>query len=245
MILYQFPGGDRVGSISAPCLKVEMALRLAGADYETRLLRKRGEVRRISRTGRLPVLEIDGERVVDSVAILDRLEKAFPDARLSPRDPQRRVRDRLWEHFATDSMYWCGYYLRWVRPDTRDGFFDALFRNAPATMRWVARRLVIPQQLRRAMVHGSGGKSAEAVDAELDRSLDMIETGLEGGPFLQGRERPARGDLALTSLLVQAGFRETLIELRDRILARPALVAHAGRVMDACTMKRTRWLEGC
>ncbi len=127
MILYQFPGGDRVGSISAPCLKVEMALRLAGADYETRLLRKRGEVRRVSRTGRLPVLEIDGERVVDSVAILDRLEKAFPDARLSPRDPQRRVRDRLWEHFATQ----------------RRGPFPSAWRSSPIALPSSKRSVIV------------------------------------------------------------------------------------------------------
>ena len=95
MILYQYPGGDRIRSISSPCLKVEMALRLAGAEYEAKYLTSQTAARNVSATGRLPVLEIGEERIVDSVKILDRIESEFPDAALSPDDPQQRVRDRL------------------------------------------------------------------------------------------------------------------------------------------------------
>ena len=123
--LYQYPGGDGLSSVSPPCMKIEMALRLLGAEFEVKNLTSIQQTRRVSETGRLPVLEADGERTADSIAILDRLERMFPDAALWPTDPAEHLRDRLWDHYATDSVYWLGFYLRWIRPDTSERFFRA------------------------------------------------------------------------------------------------------------------------
>ena len=42
---------------------------------------------------------------------------------------------------------------------------------------------------------------------------------------------------------VQPLQEEMMAALRDRIRARPKLVAHTRNVLDACGAKRTRWLE--
>ena len=63
VVLYQYPGGDGVGSISPPCLRVDLALRLLGIEFKRKDLRGSKAVQAISTTGRLPVLEIDGERL--------------------------------------------------------------------------------------------------------------------------------------------------------------------------------------
>lgn len=81
------------------------------------------------------------------------------------------------------------------------------------------------------------------VRAEMERAFDMLIAGLEGGPFLQGRAEPGRGDLACVSLLVQAGFRRTLTETMEQILSRPALASYIRVVLDACRMKLPAWLE--
>jgi glutathione S-transferase len=242
MILYQFPGGHGLSSISPPCMKIEMALRLIGASYEVTNLRSRSAVKRVSRTGRLPVLEIDGERIADSIDILDELERRFPDSPLSIADPTQRAHDRLWEHLATDHAYFIGYYLRWVAPENRKRMLDALFYRAPFFMRWGVPLFVRPM-IRRANLVGVGGKSLEQINRSLERCFDLLETGLAGGPFLQGRASPARGDLASASLMAQGGFRDTMPDFVERFDRRPALVEHTGRVLEACSMKLPDWLK--
>jgi len=242
LVLCTFPGGAGVPSVSPPCTKVELALRRAGAAFDTRVLRSPREVRRISPIGRLPVLEIDGERIADSNRILDRLEKLFPEAGLAPDDPRQRVVDRLWEHFATDSAYWTGFAFRWVHPPTRDAFLEALFGRAPRPMRLAVRAFFVPRQRRRAVSHGAGAKDEATLLSDLDRALAMAETGLAGGPFLQGRASPARGDLALASLHVQAGFRGMREPLIERLEARPALVEHLRLTLERCGLDGPPWL---
>ncbi len=243
MKLYQYPGGSGISSVSSPCVKVELALRRVGADYDTVYLRSPREVRRFSATRRLPVLEIDGRRIPDSVAILDELEKRFPDAGLSPAEPDARLRDRLWEHFATDTMYWVGFWLRWVDPEVSERFFSALFGRMAAPGRFAVRRFFLPKQRQRIGLVGHGGKSAERIHVEFSRALEMVEQGLEGGPFLQGRATPGRGDLACAGLLVQVGFRGSMPDQMAEVQRHPAIIEHLRAVYQACSMELPRWLR--
>ena len=243
MKLYQYPGGSGISSVSSPCVKAELALRRVGADFETIYLRSPKEVRAVSPTRRLPVLEIDGKRIPDSVAILDELEERFPEAGLAPTEPAARVRDRLWEHYATDSMYWVGFWLRWVDPDVSERFFSALFGRMALPGRFAVRRFFVPKQRQRIGLVGHGGKSAERIHVEFSHGLDMVEQGLEGGPFLQGRATPGRGDLACAAILVQVGFRGSMPREMAEVRKHPALVEHLKAVYGACSMDLPRWLQ--
>ena len=241
--LYQYPGADGISSVSPPCMKIEMALRLLGVEHRVKNITSPAEGKRVSVTGRLPVLEIDGEMVPDSVEILDRLEALYPDARLWPAEPRDRLQDRLWDVYVTDSLYWLGFYLRWVRPDTSDRFFRALFSRRPGWMRLLIRLAYRPKQRRRGMLHGVGGKPLQVVNRQMERALDTFVEGFAGGPYLQGRDRPGRGDLACVSLLVQPGFRDTLPETMEQIRRRPELGDHCRRVLDDCSMEHPRWIR--
>lgn len=243
MILYQFPGGSGLSSVSPPCVKVEMALRLIGQPCERVNCYSRTQAGRVSRTGRLPVLEVDGERIADSIDILDALERRFPDSGLSPSDPEERLRDRLWEHFANDHLYWIGYYLRWFPPENRERTFRAFFGRAPFYVRWGARLVFLRSVAARGHAVGIAGKMPEQVMRSAVRGMEMVESGLADGPFLQGRETPGRGDLACASFFAQAGFRDTLPDYVGRIRSRPALVDHTVRVFEACSMDLPRWLQ--
>ncbi len=81
------------------------ALRLKGVPFEFREPGSPAELRRWSpETGLLPILEIDGERIGDSEAILDAIEERFPEPPLLSRDPkvakeQRRISDWVGETF--------------------------------------------------------------------------------------------------------------------------------------------------
>jgi maleylacetoacetate isomerase len=77
---------------SAP-YRVRIALNLKGVDYESRpvnLLESEqcsDDYRELNPQGLVPMLEIDGHRLTQSLAIMVYLDQAFPDPPLVPRDP--------------------------------------------------------------------------------------------------------------------------------------------------------------
>ena len=242
MKLYQYPGGDGIGSISPPCLKVDLALRKIGRPFEVVNCGPR-DVARVSPTGRLPVVQLeDGTQVEDSILILDELERRFPEAALAPADERERRVDRLWESFVNDHLYWYGYWLRWVDPTNAPRFARAVFGRMPWPVRLFGRIVFLPRQRRRIRYQGFLGKSPETVRDAVRRALDLFDGGLEGGPFLQGRAEPGRGDLALASFVVQVGFRDTMPDIEAEVCRRPGLPAHARETYRACNAEPTKWL---
>jgi glutathione S-transferase len=242
VVLYQYPGGDGVGSISPPCFKVDLALRLLRADFEIANLRSPKTVRRVSRTGRLPVVEIDGKRTHDSIRILDALENRYDAPWLDATEAQR-IHDRLWETVVNEHLYWCGFNLRWVDPECSARFFDALFGRAPAATRLLFKAFFLPRQRKRSRLHGSGHRGREEILEEMRRAVDMLVTDLGEGPFLQGRSTPGRADLAVASMLGQVGFRGSMPEAQRLVSTRPELMANLRATFAACGGDSPRWLE--
>ncbi len=242
MILYQYKGGDGVGSISPPCLKVDLALRKAGAGFEV-VNCMPATARKVSRTGRLPALRFDDGVVLDdSIVILDELERRYPEIGLAPADPAERRVDLLWDSFLNDHVYWYGFWLRWADPKMSPLFADAMFARQP----WWFRTFIVPAVLRRQKERlrhqGFLGKSPVDVRAMMVRALDLLVEGVGDGPFLQGRATPGRGDLAATAMVVQTGFRGSMPDIETEVRARPTLIRHAAATYRACNAPPTRWL---
>lgn len=233
VILYQFPGGDSLSSLSPPCMKIEMALRYLEIDHEVKNLRSSVEVSKISPSGRVPAIVIGGETIIDSISVMDRLDAMCP-GKLGPSDPSKKRQDILWEHFVNDHMYWLGFYLRWIAHP--EAMYKATFSRLPFYVRGLVKMTFLPQLKKRGYAHGVGRKSRDQVWMEMNRAIQMLDDGLEGGPFLQGEPRIGRGDLAAASLLAQAGFRNTLPEYRQRLEQHPRLIQSAKAVFEACSM---------
>lgn len=240
--LYQYPGGDGVGSVSPPCLRVDMALRWLGVEFERRNLRRGGEVRNVSRTGRLPVIDIDGERFVESTRILDELERRYnvPWTVESERDAAHL---RIWEYAINEYYYWCGYYIRWIDPAGRERFLTALLGRAGWFTRFMVEQTFVPKQVRRAMLHGAGGRKKEDVFAEIERGLQLLVTELRGGPFLLGRDRPSRADLTVCSLFSQAGYHDTMPDVMRMVEDTGVVKPYMQRIYDTVGGEKPRWLS--
>ncbi len=242
IVLYQYPGGDGIGSISPPCLRVDLALRWIGEPFERRDVQRGPQVSEISGTGRLPVLDVGGERFVESTRILDELEQRFdvPWAVESERDAAQL---RIWEYAINDYFYWCGFYLRWVDRPGRERFLNALVGKAPWLTRLLVRKMLVPKQIRRSMLHGSGGREKQDMLAEIQRGVNLLATGLHDGPFLLGRDRPSRADLTATSLFSQAGYRDTMPEVRRMVEETGVVVPYMKRVYGIVGGESPRWLD--
>jgi glutathione S-transferase len=244
MILYQYPGGDGIRSISPPCLRVDLALSRIGRPYDVIDCRGFSEARRASPTGRLPAVRFDDGTVVeDSILILDELERRFPEAGLAPADPEARRHDLLWESFFNDHVYWYGFWMRWVDRECAPRFEQAMFGRLPWIQRQAIHWLLMPIQRRRSRHQGHFGKTPETVHGALVRALDLAHDGLRGGPFLEGRDRPGRGDLGAVSFLVQPAFRGSMPGIEREVLARPGLVRLVHETYRACGMEPTRWMR--
>jgi maleylacetoacetate isomerase len=78
---------------SSAAYRVRIALKLKGIDYESRQVnlleseQKADDYRALNPQGLVPMLEIDGHRLTQSLAIIVYLDQVFPDPPLVPRDP--------------------------------------------------------------------------------------------------------------------------------------------------------------
>jgi maleylacetoacetate isomerase len=78
---------------SSAAYRVRIALHLKGVDYESRQVNlleseQRGDdYRELNPQGLVPMLEIDGHRLTQSLSIIVYLDQVFPDPPLMPRDP--------------------------------------------------------------------------------------------------------------------------------------------------------------
>lgn len=78
---------------SSAAYRVRIALNLKGVDYESRQVnladgdQKSDDYRALNPQGLVPMLEIDGHRLTQSLAIMVYLDQRFPEPVLMPRDP--------------------------------------------------------------------------------------------------------------------------------------------------------------
>lgn len=83
--------------LSSASYRVRIALNLKGLDYESRSYRLRdGEQRapdylNLNPAGLVPSLEIDGQTLTQSLAIIEYLDARFPEPRLIPQDAGERA----------------------------------------------------------------------------------------------------------------------------------------------------------
>ena len=234
IVLYQFQGSGRVPSVSPPCLKIHLALRRLGLAHRVVDLASPGEVKRYSPSRRLPAIVVGGETVTDSVSILDRLESLHPDAPLWPRDRAERTVDRLWDCFATDTLYWQGFYLRWLVPENRTKVIEATLGPGFSPRKLLLGAYARLELGRRARGQGIGGRARADVETSFAASLAMITEGLGAGPFLQGRATPGRGDLAIAAHLAQLAVTRDAATAGRLASAHARLVAHVAAAFDAC-----------
>jgi glutathione S-transferase len=180
--------------------------------------------------GTLPVLDIDGERIADSSAIIDALEARAPDRPVYPEDDDQRRRALELEEFFDEEMGhdlrrvafhdWSNEYLADLLTTAQPGAVRAPFRaTLPIGMAWARRRYrVNPEAVERSR-------------AKVEAALGRIEAELGQDGYLVG-DRFSVADLTACSLLYPLAWPDEVQydpptprgwEFRERLAERPAL----------------------
>lgn len=183
--------------------------------------------------GTLPVLDLAGERIVDSTQIIEALERRFPEPALYPADPDQRRRALELEEFFDEHA---GHDMR------RVGFWE--IRDDPA---YVASFLATDQGraahavLRVAMPlgwqyvkrrYGFTEEAFQRSQAALLKALERIEAERNGGDHLVG-EQLSVADLTAAALLFPLAWPKQLqyeypdppdSEFRESLSDHPAVV---------------------
>jgi glutathione S-transferase len=205
--------------------KAGRGLRVKRLPFELVEPKSPDDYRRLSpETGLLPVLELDGQRIPDSSAILDFLDERFPEPPLLSADPRVAREQRRLEGWIDETFSF--YILRWVR--ARVG------AAAPSSM--PGGGFPLGPMARMGLIGADGKLSPEVFDTadggpgpEFVRRLSDIDQ-LLGPRAYFFAERISRADLAVYGAL-SVMYRDVYPGARALLDAHPRLVAHIERVL--------------
>ena len=177
MLLYQF-------EISPFCDKVRRVLNLKGQAYDIENVSVAktlsGYVKKLNPAGKLPVLEMGGERIADSSDIVEKLEERFPEPALYPSDPLLRAQVHILEDWADESLYFYEVRLRFTEPHNAECWVPAALAEDNALMKQIGKYVMPGAMAKTVNAQGLGRKSAETVTADLHRHLSALEALLAG-----------------------------------------------------------------
>jgi glutathione S-transferase len=162
--------------------------------------------------GTLPVLDIDGQRIVDSTRIIEALERRDPEPSLYPADPAERGRalelEDFFDEHAGHELRRAAFYEQRKNPD----YVSALLTTGrgEATRRVFRALISIPGSMAYAN-HRYRFYAADAARArdELTRALDRLMAELQPSGYLVG-ERFTVADLTAAALLFPLAWPDEL-----------------------------------
>lgn len=182
-------------------------------------------------TGKMPVLDIGGEKPFDSTLILRRLDDLVPEPPLASRDPEIAAKQRFLEDWSDESLYWYVMALRW-NPANSKATIAQIAEFMPAPLRPVLGVVLNWQIGGQARAQGLARLPLGTVLDELGRRFDELEVFLGDKPFFFS-DAVSVADLALFGQF--ATLRSGPTPQGARLLdARPKLAAFFDRV-DAAT----------
>ena len=212
--------------------KVARALELKRLEFTPVDLTSPGDLRRWNPvTGKMPVLEVDGEKVYDSTFILHRLDAIQPDPPLYAAGGELLARQRLLEDWADEALYWMLMALRWAPENAEATVRQIAPASVPGFLLPVLRRVLARQIGGMTKAQGMGRMPPDLVRADAARALDDLVALLAGRAFFH-LDHPGAADLAVYGELA-LGATEATPDFQALLSERPALADFMKRVEEA------------
>ena len=154
-------------------------------------------------TGKMPALDLNGQRLFDSTLILRALDEFKPEPPLLSSDSQVAARQRLLEDWADESLYWYGMVLRWNIPANAARMIESIFKDLPPVLRPLIKIMAPRSVASQTRAQGMGRLPLPILLRELEGHLTNLAQLLGDGPFFFGASQPSIADLAVFG---QLGF---------------------------------------
>jgi glutathione S-transferase len=210
--------------------KVVRGLRYKKIDFEELRPGSPFELRKWSPTGKMPVLDWDGERIYDSTFILRKLDEAVAAPAFFAAEPRIAAKQRLLEDWSDESLYWYTMALRWAEPNA-EASTEQVAVTVPALLRPLVRPMLRRQISAMARAQGLARLPYEVLVSEYGKRLDELVMLLRDQPFFYAE--PSTGlsaaDLAIFGQLTAARSGPTP-DAEQLILHRPVLTDWMKRV---------------
>ncbi|WP_436660480.1 glutathione S-transferase family protein [Acinetobacter sp. P1(2025)] len=191
--------------ISPFCQKVSRMLKFKGIPFET--INYNGllgsKVPLLSKVGKLPVLDINGERVQDSTRIARYLDQHFPELpRLYPEDPMQCAYTELWEDWADEVLYFYEVHFRVSDKKAFNQVVEISSEGRPAFEKHLMKPLLKSALGFQVKMQGTGRMAQADIEAEFTRHLERIELVLNQTGWLVGDQQTI-ADIAVASQLLE------------------------------------------
>lgn len=211
--------------ISPFCQKAARTLRFKKIDFEA--INYNGilgaKVPLLSKVGKVPVVDINGQRIQDSTRIARYLDEAYPDRpRLYPIDPIQKAMAELWEDWADEVLYFFEIHLRVNDPEALKEAIRISSQGRPAYEAVMVKGFIKYELKTQLFFQGLGRMKVEDIEAEFRRHLDRIEQVLSQTGWLVGNEQTI-ADIAVAAQLGEVI--RTSKQFGPEILSRPAIAA--------------------
>lgn len=182
---------------------------------------------RLSKVGKLPVLDVCGERIQDSTRIARFLDARYPQHPIYPADALQRAQVELWEDWADEVLYWFEVWFRLQQREALERFLDIMCDDRPHWERYPLKWLLSFAGGLSLKAQGIGRLPDDTVRDEFRRHLDRIDLSLRDTGWLVGNQRTL-ADIAVSAQLLE--FVRTSDD-RGEVLDRPHLGDWARRLM--------------
>jgi glutathione S-transferase len=224
MVLHQY-------QVSPFAAKVRRVCYYKKIPFETQNygLTKLSAVKKISPSGKLPVLQLGERFVVDSTDIVACLEEQGGEP-VFPASTSQRALAHIIEDWADESLYFYDLAMRTWSHNV--GLLaEDLTLEESGIVKSIFRRLIPGAILKQAQGQGIARKSPDEVCRDVERHFDAIVALLTDGEFLVG-DKLSIADISVVSMCTVL---DRATEAREMMAARPALHEWRERV-DALTL---------
>jgi len=175
---------------------------------------------KLSRVGKLPVLDINNERVIGSDKIAVYLDKEFPDTvQLIPRDPVLKAQMTIYQDWADASLYWYNFYFRLKYDDAWTKTAALFAEGRPTYEKAIVKLVGRKQYMKQLNGQGLGRYPKPKVEADFINLMEQLSTTLATNKWLVGESKTI-ADIAVASHLHEI---KRTSHMAKELTARPAL----------------------
>jgi len=223
--LFTFPAAFGLRNVSPFCLKVEMALKHLGLEFE---IEEMNDPRKAPK-GKLPYIEADGKIIADSELIFEYLDEISQGGLYGDLTPLERAQGTAFVRMADDHLYWIMVASRWLDDAWFPNIVSGFFGFVPGLFRGFAARGAQKQMRATYDLQGLGRHSMAEQEGFARRDFQAISDAVSDGRYIAG-ERLTAFDFAMAGLLSGLIDNKPATWVSKIAIEFPALAIYAERV---------------